>query len=215
MGNLPSDRFVFRFHALLAGTFLLILGATSSGFAGEAWSRIEEDWELRLHQPEPDSGSPQVALYLTPDASRRSTYFQLQLNYADDNHFSGGGFRVSALQSEQAVDHARSEARDLFSTDGEVVRWTNVVAIRDGEILFAIKNGTSQSWGMFGGPEYLVRMPQYDVESLANYNPRLSLEDVDIGFGRNRVDSLVLRRVRVYREDGTSIVVETNWESPQ
>lgn len=180
---------------------------------GEPWVRIEEDWELVINEPDQLVNCPQLTIYLTPDFERSDMYFQLQLNHAADANFSGGGFRVSALQNEWSVDEARSLTRALLSVDDDVVRWTSVMAVHNGEVLFAIKNGSCQSWGTFGGPEYLLRMPAEGLQDLSRYTPVQSAEDVDVGFGSNRVQSLILKRVRAYREDGTHVVIDANLDA--
>jgi hypothetical protein len=143
----------------------------------------------------------------------QETYFQVQLNHSADENFLGGGFRVAAIQNEWSADEARSDTREVIRVDGDVVRWTSVMAIREGELLFAIKNGTSQSWGDFGGPEYLVRMPAQGLNDLSGYTPIQSVGDVDLGFGSNRVQSLILLRIRAYRADGSYETVEANLDA--
>ena len=185
----------------------------ASGNAAEPWVRIEEDWELSVCEPDVNSNSPQLTVYLTPDRMNQETYFQVQLNHSADENFLGGGFRVAAIQNEWSADEARSDTREVIRVDGDVVRWTSVMAIREGELLFAIKDGTSQSWGDFGGPDYLVRMPAEGLNDLSRYTPLQSVEDVDIGFGSNRVQSLILLRIRAYRADGTYETVEANLDA--
>lgn len=196
--------------AVFAG---LAVFAADAAMGGEPWVRIEEDWELKIYQPSEETNSPQLTIYLTPDKDRLDTYFQLQLNHAADADFSGGGFRVSALQHDWSVDEARSQTRNLLSVDGDVVRWTSVMVVYQGEILFAIKDGDSQSWGTFGGPEYLLRMPSEGLTDLSRYTPQQSVNDVDIGFGSNRVESLKLKRVRAYRADGSFVNLDVELDA--
>ena len=193
--------------------FMAFVGILSSAAAGEPWARIEEDWELKLHQPDALSNSPQLTTYLTPDAGRPSVYFQLQLNHAADADFSGGGFRVSAIANDAAVQEARSGTRALLTHDGDLISWTSVMTTRNDQIFFAIKDGVSDSWGEFGGPEYLLQIPAGEISDLSGYTPRQSIDDVDIGFGKNRIESLTLQRIRAYREDGSFLTVEAKLEA--
>ena len=178
--------------------------------AAESWVRIEEDWELVVGEPDTSINSPQLTVYYTPSAQSPEIYFQVQLNHAADESFLGGGFRVAAVQSDERVDEALSGTRAMISYTGDTIRWTNVMAVVGDEILFAIKNGTSQSWGEFGGPEYLLRMQRHHVSDFSDYSPEQSVSDIDFGYGRNRVQSLVLKRVRAYRADGTYAIYEAN-----
>lgn len=199
--------------ALIVLTYVPFAQSQEGALAGEPWTRIEEDWELQINEPDQLANCPQLTVYLTPDRDRLDTYFQLQLNHAADENFSGGGFRVSALQNDWPVDEARSQTRALLNVDDDVIKWTSVMAVQNGEILFAIKNGHSQSWGTFGGPEYLLRMPSEGLDDLSRYTPLQSAEDVDIGFGSNRVPSLILKRVRAYRADGTYVAIDANLDA--
>ena len=76
------------------------------------------------------------------------------------------------------------------------------MAIDNNTLLFAIKNGYCRDWGNFGGPEYLVRMPATGHTTLNDYRFQHSLDEVDIGFGGNRVSSVELKDVRLYYSDG-------------
>jgi len=83
---------------------------------------------------------------------------------------------VSAYSGDTPTSEDRSDTRDLFSFPNDVVRWTNVLAIEQGKLYFAIKDGTSLSWGEFGGPEYLLQMPAGSLEDLRWYTPRQSVD---------------------------------------
>ena len=41
---------------------------------------VEEDWELVINHPHPESHSPQVTFFTAPLATNEGTYFQLQMN---------------------------------------------------------------------------------------------------------------------------------------
>jgi len=117
---------------------------------------------------------------------------------------------VTAIREDSAYDEARSDFRDRFSAEDEQIRWTSVVAVIEGNLLFAIKDGFGTHWGSFGGPEYILRMPAGTTRSLQNYSPRRSFESTDIGFGANRVKSLALKKARAYYSDGNVVEVLVN-----
>lgn len=164
--------------------------------------RVEEDWELVVREPDPGIHSPQVTLFTCPFASGDGQYFQFQLNHAADAWFSGGGFQVAAVVNEDLVDRARSVVETPLSINGDVVQWTVVMAVIDGQFLYAVKDGHAGAWGNFGGPEYLVRMPAGTTQDLSGYSYQNSLGSLDVGFGANRVESLRLKRVRYYDTSG-------------
>lgn len=196
----------------LSGVLLgVLLGAAPSSDAAEpAVYRIEEDWEMVLTEPQPSTHSPQLTFFTLPVHNNLNQYFQLQLNHAADDYFSGGGYQVAAVRSGTPVDYNRSGTYAALSTDAQSVRWTNVMAVINGELCFAVKDGYGDDWGAFGGPDYLVRMPAGTLENLAGYDPQKSLDMADIGFGGNRVASLVLKRVRLYYDNGQIVDTEIN-----
>ncbi|MGV3486543.1 MAG: hypothetical protein ACO1RT_19150 [Planctomycetaceae bacterium] len=172
--------------------------------------RIEEDWELVINEPDAASNSPQVTFSTYPDAGLDGHCFQLQMNYAADTEFSAGGFHVAAVKNDSMVDEARSQTRSVLSTNGDRIRWTSIMAVIDGDALYAIKDGFGTQWGSFGGPEYLVRMYSTPTADLSGYTPQKSLDAVDIGFGANRINSITLRQVRSYYTDGRVETVAVN-----
>ncbi len=191
--------FAFVFAALPA-----CLAADSSIY------KIEEDWEMVIHEPDPANHSPQVTFYTSPSWNLDDVYFQLQMNYAADKEFSGGGFHVASVQNDQILDEARSVTRRVLATDGDHIRWTSVMAVIHNKLLFAVRDGHATEWGNFGGPDYLVKMTASPVPDLAEYHPQQSLDNVDIGFGANRVQSVKLLQVRVFYTDGRIVTVPVN-----
>lgn len=169
---------------------------------------VEEHWELVLGDPDPLTNSPQVSFFVFPDSRDDSRYFELQMNYAADpggeaDAYSGGGFRVTSVVDGIPHQHRRSESHQRWTSDQDRIRWTSVVAAYDDQWRFAIKNGSGDDWGNFGGPEYLVELPAASDSGLAFYHPKVSVSNVDIGFGKNRVQSIRLRGVTVVYRDGT------------
>lgn len=171
---------------------------------------VEEDWELVINEPEAAINSPQIAFFLYPDATDENCYFQLQMNYAAEDGYSSGGFRVGAFSNELPVDEERSRVIETLAWDNDRISWTSAMAVFDGKLMYALKDGQGLQWGSFGGPEYLVEMDDQDLNALDHYSPQKSLESVDIGFGANRVASIKLKRVRLKYTDGHVQTIELN-----
>lgn len=159
-----------------------------------------------ISEPDPAVVSPQVTFFNFP-TSWEVLYFQLQMNYSADDDFSPGGFHVGALNDEVMIDEARSDLRSTLDTCYDTVRWTNVMAVFDGQLWFAVNDGQSDSWGYFGGPDYLVTMPAHWVSNLNSYDPQRSLANVDVGFGANRVQSIRLVDVKLVFTDGNIMTI--------
>ena len=197
------------FNCLLSIFLISFLGEISLVRAQEndIW-KVEEDWELRTYQPDPSIYSPQVTFFVTPDSTKSDTYFQLQMNYAADDVFSAGGFHVAAVNNENMVDEERSDQQITLSLPSDTLTWTNVMAVVDGKLMFAVKDGLCQEWGQFGGPEYLVQIEGSATNNLDQYNYEDSIGNVDIGFGRNRVQMAKLKCVRLFRLNGSMTTID-------
>lgn len=172
--------------------------------------KIEEDWEMNIHHPDPAICSPQVTFFTSPSTENAGDYFQLQMNYHCDEWFDGGGFHVAAVDGGATVDEARSPTNAPFTLSTDRVRWTSVMASIDGKLLFAVKDGHAHQWGNFGGPDYLVRVECDDHPDLSHYHHSQSLASVDVGFGGNRVSSITLKQVRLFYTDGTVSTIDVN-----
>lgn len=197
------------FNCLLSIFLISFLGEISLVRAQEndIW-KVEEDWELRTYQPDPSIYSPQVTFFATPDSTKSDTYFQLQMNYAADDVFSAGGFHVAAVNDENMVDEERSDQQITLSLPSDTLTWTNVMAVVDGKLMFAVKDGLCQEWGQFGGPEYLVQIEGSATNNLDQYNYEDSIGNVDIGFGKNRVQMAKLKCVRLFRLNGSMTTID-------
>lgn len=197
------------FNCLLSIFLISFLGEISLVRAQEndIW-KVEEDWELRTYQPDPSIYSPQVTFFVTPDSTKSDTYFQLQMNYAADDVFSAGGFHVAAVNDENMVDEERSDQQITLSLPSDTLTWTNVMAVVDGKLMFAVKDGLCQEWGQFGGPEYLVQIEGSATNNLDQYNYEDSTGNVDIGFGKNRVQMAKLKCVRLFRLNGSMTTID-------
>jgi hypothetical protein len=99
------------------------------------------------------------------------------------------------------MDETLNRKGVTLSHSGETIQWTQVMAIINHELVFAIKNGTSQSWGDFGGPDSLVRFST-SLNNLNGYRPNRSAEWSGVGFATNRVALLKLAKVRYFTDQG-------------
>lgn len=171
---------------------------------------VEEDWEVVLNDPEPKINSPQISFFLYPDSTQTDVYFQLQMNFAAEEGYSSGGFRVGAFQNEVPLDEERSVIREVWNIDGDKISWTSAMASWDNKLMYAVKNGSGGQWGTFGGPEYLVEMPEGEIKDLNDYDPQVSIQNVDISFGKNRIASIRLKRVKVTYTNGRTQTIDVN-----
>ncbi len=164
--------------------------------------KVEEDWEMVLGEPDPLQDSPQISTWMSPTSTLENEHFAVDWNHAQRPDFSAGGFQTKAFDGSLLMEDSLSENGDNFVMTGEVVRWTQVMAIHSGQLLFAVKDGTSQSWGSFGGVNTTVRFRNSPVSNLNAYSPTASAEWSGVGYASNRVSSLKIVRVRYFLANG-------------
>ncbi len=207
--TVTADRFT-RLSLAFSGLIMSALLSASALAHERTLFLVEEDWEMTVNDPEPNNNSPQVAFFMYPDADHADCYFQLQMNYAAEDQYSSGGFRVGAFCNEAPVDEERSVVRESLAWSNDKLTWTNAMAVFNGKLMFALKDGRGVQWGTFGGPAYLVEMDDQELHSLEHYSPENSIAAVDIGFGANRVSSIRLKRVRLRYTDGSTQTLQIN-----
>ncbi len=189
-----------------------LLSSLFSGLASSAEPRIlrvEEDWELVVITPNPLQNSPQISTWMSPGDSLENQHFGANFNHAQKDDYIGGGFQTRAYQGASVMDDKVSCNGMKLSANGELLKWTQVMAIIQEELVFAIKDGTSQSWGDFGGKETLVRYAS-TVTDLNGYRPTKSVEWSGVGFAANRVALLKLSKVRYFTDQGQVIESSVN-----
>jgi hypothetical protein len=82
-------------------------------------------------------------------------------------------------------------------------------------LLFEITNGSSTTWGSFGGQGYLKASVPTTLANLNTYNPDVSVQNSGVSYAANRVESLTLKGVRLFLSteeqlnDTTSRIVYT------
>ena len=170
--------------------------------------RVEEDWELIVSTPDPNRDSPQISTRMSPTISLGGEYFGVDINHAQRAGYVGSGFKTKRMNGSQLIEDRWGNMGIKLHIEGETIRWTQMLAIIEHDMVFALKNGTSTSWGKFGSPETLIHLP-LSSGNLNDYNPDLSCESSGVGYALNRVASLKLLRVRLYtNQQSTEIALD-------
>ena len=100
------------------------------------------------------------------------------------------------------VDNHVADESGTLSHDDEVVSWVQRISLEDGTLTFQVSNGSSETWGSFGGGELTLSTPT-SLTGLNSYRPAVSLTESEVGYAENRVVSLVLTKLVWVTEDGT------------
>ena len=181
------------------------------GLAGSAWGqivRVEEDWELVVSTPDPETDGPQVICVSSPLEGMNSIHANFELNLRSLPNFAPGGLQLQVWNGETPVGHSQAPTTDVMRTPGETVRWTQTMQLSGGMLTFEIVGGASATWGSFGGQGYLKAIVATSLADLGGYSPQVSARYSGVSYAGNRVASLVLKQVRTITQNGQ--VVEDN-----
>jgi len=170
--------------------------------------KVEEDWELVVGQPDPGTDAPQVTCYISPNGHLSGTFAAFDVNHRSQPSFSAGGLQLQLWHGDQCVQTRTLNSSAKLSASGEVVKWTTRVSLGNGWLRFQILNGTSSTWGPFGGWTYRVS-EESSATTLDNYSSDVSVAQSGVGFAGNRVATLKLLKVRRYKADGSVVVDST------
>ena len=184
-------------------TATLFLGSWI-GLSGMAWGqivRVEEDWEMVVSEPDPGTDGPQVTCVFSPVGNASWLNAHFEVNVRTLPRFAPGGLQLQLWYGEQPIYHNHYPNTAVMSTSGETVRWTQAMALGGGLLSFEVVNGQSTTWGPFGGQGCLKASVATGLTDLSGYSPSVSAANSAIGYAGNRVESLVLKRVRLISDD--------------
>ena len=193
------------FRAILALFCLAVWAEVATAQSPPTIVRVEEDWELVIGQPDPDSDAPQVTCVISPCGNTGSLHATFELNQQSLPTFTAGGLQLQVWEGEAPVSNRGFPNDAVLAQPGETVRWTQGMELDDGSLGFEITNGSSTTWGNFGGQGYLKASVNTTLTSLDAYDPAVSVENSGVNYAANRVQSLVLKRVRVYTSAGEQV----------
>ena len=164
--------------------------------------RVEEDWELVIGDTDPDSCAPQVTSVMSPVADVNVAYAAFDINHHSQPSFRPGGLQLQVWNNNEPLLSDNDPEVDTLRHAGETIRWTQQMSLDNGVLTFAIVGGTSDTWGAFGGGERLRASVGTSLANFNGYNSSVSVANSGVGFAGNRVQSLVLKRVRKYSAAG-------------
>jgi len=165
--------------------------------------RVEEEWRLSVGEPTVNSNGPQVSMVMSPWDDIDGDFFMFYINLRTAPDYQPGGAQIQHMYGDQVVAARDNPNDSLLDQDSELLQWTQVLSIEpNGETQFEIVNGTSKSWGGFGGLGHLKMRAQTGQVNLNTYRPQISLNQSGIGYAGNRVVSLILMRISWFTSDG-------------
>ncbi|TXT39404.1 MAG: Uncharacterized protein FD138_89 [Planctomycetota bacterium] len=186
------------------GTPQLAVGDWSNGNT----TRVEEDWSVKIGTPDPDYDSPQITSVIAPSWSLSGKYAVFDMNCATQPGFSSGGVQIQLWQDDAIIQTASNTNWASMHIVDEEIRYTTAMSIENGNLVFEILNGSSESWGTFGSGELKLQLPTWR-DHLNWYDPNFTTSNSRIGFASHRVRRFILERVRYFSADGLQSTDET------
>lgn len=203
-----------QFSPWVIGASICVIVVISAGLSADDPAtdvfRVEEDWAMVVNDPDLNSNGPQVTCTISP-CQINAAYAAFDINYRTQPNYESGGLQLHAWDPEDAIVIASSPHADIMLTPGEAVTWTQTMTLQDDRLTFRVVDGTSTTWGTFGGHESHLRLVlSTNLVNLNQYDPQVSLDNSGVSFASNLVDSLTLVAVRCYDVNGNLIKQITN-----
>jgi len=164
--------------------------------------RVEEDWEMVVTNPDTTTDAPQATFVISPVSDLSSLHAAFEVNQQTLPSYSPGGLQLQLWDGDRPIEQRKFPNSAALATPGETVSWTQTMHLAGGNLIFEITSGSSTTWGTFGGQGYLKIICDTSLANLNSYSPDVSLANSGIGFAANRVQSVVLKAVRLITSDG-------------
>jgi len=198
-------------------TRLTLFAAVASSIAGaEAFAaepqtivRVEEDWVLVVGAPDANSIAPQICCTISPPIETDAPHATLELNHHSRPDFVVGGIQLQTWNDEWPLTYNSIPSHNILEDDGEVISWTQTMAIEDGALKFEVVNGASKTWGGFGGAGHLRASVASGLSNLNGYSPDATVQNSGVSLATHRVRSLMLKQVRLITSTGEVVVDDT------
>ncbi len=170
--------------------------------------RVEEDWYVKIGTPEPEADSPQISTVIAPSWTLWGRYAVFDMNCATQPGFSSGGVQLQLWQDDAIIQTCSNSNWDSLHMVDEEIRYTSAMSIENGNLVFEILNGSSETWGTFGSGELKLQVETWR-DHLNWYDPNFTTWNSRIGFASHRVRRFILERVRYYKANGNSTLDDT------
>lgn len=180
----------------------LVLAGHAVGVEGPNIVRVEEDWVVEFGVPDPDNNAPQVTTVMSPVGGTDGVYMVFDLNHQSLPEYDAGGMQLQVWNGEEPLTFGGFPNANVLSMENDVATFTSRLEVANGKMWFEVVNGSSQTWGSFGGGGHLRHAVDTTLTSLGSYSPAQSVANSRVGFAKHRVRKLALREVRYYTASG-------------
>ncbi len=167
--------------------------------------RVEEDWELVIGSTDTNSVAPQVTAVISPLCNVKSWYATFEVNARSLPTFSPGGLQLQTWQGGNSTSEKKFPGGGVLAQAGESICWTQSMELSDGTLTYEVTDGQSSTWGAFGGQGHLKGSVSTSLSNLNHYDPDVSVSNSGVGYAKNLVQSLTIKRVRVFLSSGAEV----------
>ena len=189
-------------HGLLMAAVICCAAAASDDAPAANVIAIEEHWEVLVGEPNGDASGPQITMVMSPTYNLGADFFLFTINHHTEPSFSAGGMQVQHWYNEDLQEAQLGPDEGLLSHNNETISWVQRMSIGGGNLTFEITDGASESWGSFGGNGHLRVSATTLQSNLNDYRPAISLTDSGVNYGGNRVESVTLKLLRWWDDEG-------------
>lgn len=185
-------------------------GSANPLLEGKRVIRVEEDWIIDVAVTDGNSTAPEVVTVFGPDDPNTGLHAVFELNHSTYPSFDRGGMQIQGWQGGWLLAARRHPNESELSTVVERIRFTCVTRVNDGRLTLQITNGSSATFGAFGGDRYTRVRFWTQRDNLNSYNPQHSIQHSRVTFGANRVNQYLRCELRYYTDAGEVIVDPTD-----
>ena len=198
------QRFYFLFLLIVPFISITLLPTDAvEGQNPQPIVRIEEDWVLQISNPDAGNDAPQITNVISPTPLLGDLHAILELNHSTLPDFQSGGLQLQLWKDEDQLNWKTHGSSLKLQTINEIITYTMVMEVANGNVTFSIVNGNSTTWGQFGQPQNLLATSASGtVQNLDGYDPQTSVTESEIGYAANRVTKFALSTIRYYDANG-------------
>ncbi len=189
-----------RIFAAVAAA-ILAMGTTTIE-ASDPIVRVEEDWTVEIGTPDSEKHAPQIVIVMSPVETLTWKHAIFELNHRSLPDYSAGGMQLQGWLGEFNLDKRSGPDNEVLATVDETVKFTMRMKVDNGCLHFEVVNGTSETWGNFGGQGYLKTSIATGITHLGNYNKTTSTKHSKVAFAKHRVKCLKRTAIRYYSATG-------------
>jgi hypothetical protein len=160
--------------------------------------RVEEDWVLEILSPDGGESSPQLITAMSSTNQLADVHALFELNHRTLPDFTAGGMGLQLWSGDTNLDQRPTPKTEALHHANETIHFTMCLEIKDGNVEFEVRDGSSTSWGTFGGQGYLKTSASTTQNHLTLYSPTVSVKNSRVGFAKHRVKRFGILRVRYY-----------------